>query len=281
MISAAPQRLLLGQIVAPGEYGHVARPRLTRRRTLPAHTHDFAELFWVDEGRGWHLVNGRREPLLAGDLWFIQPDDVHQLVPVGTGSLAITNIAFPAEALEWLGKRYFPGEARWFWLPAAARGPVRVDAARLHALNAAADGLAVAPRDRLHFEHFLLGVFAALGGPPDELGLGGAPDWLGDACRRMGEAELLQEGVSALFRLAGRTPEHVARVMKARLGITPSEYVNRRRIKQASFQLRMTARPVTEIAFGVGYENLSHFFHVFHRLNGTSPRSYRARLAST
>src|ERR1035438_184801 len=103
----------------------------------------------------------------------------------------------------------------------------------------------------------------------------------GGACRRMGEPEPLREGVTALFRLAGRSPEHVARVMRAMLGITPSEYVNRRRIAQAAFQLRMTARPVTEIAFEVGYENLSHFFHVFRRLNGTSPRSYRARLAAT
>ena len=280
MISPVAPRLLLGRIVASGEYGHVARPRLSRRRTLHARTHDFAEIFWVNEGRGWHLINGQRERLRPGDLWCIRPEDVHQLVPVGTGSLAITNIAFPTEALGWLRERYFAGEARWFWLPGAARRPVQLDAARLHALNTAADKLAVAPRDRLHFEHFLLGVFTELGGPPGELGLDGAPDWLGEACRRMCEPESLREGVTALFRLAGRSPEHVARVMRAMLGITPSEYVNRRRIAQAAFQLGMMARPVTEIAFDVGYENLSHFFHVFRRLNGTSPRRYRARLAA-
>ncbi len=266
--------------MAPGEYGHVARPRLSRRHTLSAHTHDFAEIFWVNEGRGWHLINGRRERLRPGDLWCIRPEDVHQLLPVGAELLAITNIAFPAEALEWMGKRYFANEARCFWMPADARGPIKVDTGRLHALNAAAEMLAVAPRDRLHFEHFLLGVFSELGRPQDELGLGGAPAWLGEACRRMSEPEPLREGVTAFFRMAGRSPEHVARVMKAKLGITPSEYVNRRRIAQAAFQLRMTARPVTEIAFDVGYENLSHFFHVFRRLNGTSPRIYRAHLAA-
>src|ERR1039457_3411604 len=122
MISAASPRLLLGRIVAPGEYGHVARPRLTRRRTLHAHTHDFAEIFWINEGQGWHLINGRRERLLPGDLWCIRPEDVHQLVPVGTGLLAITNIAFPTEGLEWLRARYFGGGARWVLLPAAGAG---------------------------------------------------------------------------------------------------------------------------------------------------------------
>jgi AraC family cel operon transcriptional repressor len=281
MMPSAPPRLLLERIVAPGEHGHVARPRLTRRHTLKAHTHDFAEIFWVNEGRGWHLINGQRARLQPGDLWCIQPDDVHQLVPVGTVPLAITNIAFPAEVLEWLRERYFAGGARWFWLPATARGPVKVDAVRLHSLDAAADRLAGAPRDRLHLEHFLLGVFAELSGPTDELRPEGTPDWLGEACRRMCEPEPLREGVKAFFRIAGRSPEHVARVMRATLGITPSEYVNRRRVARAAFQLRMTARPVTEIAFDVGYENLSHFFHVFRRLQGTSPRSYRARLAAT
>ena len=276
MISPFVLQLRLGQIVAPGEYGHVARPQLTRRRTLGAHTHDFAEMFWVNAGRGWHLINGQRERLQQGDLWFIRPEDVHQLVPVGTESLAITNIAFPAEVLDWLRARYFSGEARWFWLPTTARGAFQMDAVRLQELNAAADKLAVDPRDRLHFEHFLLGVFAGLGGPPVELGLKGAPDWLREACRRIREPEPLREGVPAFFRLSGRSPEHVARVVRATLGITPSEYVNRRRIEQAAFQLRMTARPVTEIAFDVGYENLSHFFHVFRRLSGTTPGGYRA-----
>jgi AraC family cel operon transcriptional repressor len=281
MISSAVPRLQLGRIVAPGEYGHVARPRLSRRHTLQAHTHDFAEIFWVNEGRGWHLINGRRERLQPGDLWCIRPEDVHQLVPVGTESLAITNIAFPSEVLEWLRGRYFAGEAKFFWLPTAARTPVQVDVMRLHALNSAADKLAVAPRDRLHFEHFLLGIFAELGEPPGELGLEDAPDWLAEACRRICEPEPLREGVTAFFRLAGRSPEHVSRVTRAMLGITPSEYVNRRRIARAAFQLRMTARPVTEIALDVGYENLSHFFHVFRRLNGTSPRNYRTHLAAT
>lgn len=280
MTYSAVPKLLLEHIAAPGEFGHVARPRLSRRRTLPAHTHDFAEIFWVNEGRGWHCINGRRERLEPGDLWFIRPQDVHQLVPVGAQLLAITNIAFPSEVLEWLRGRYTTGWTRCLGLPSAAGGPVKVDAACLHLLNAAADKLAVAPRDRLHFEHFLLGVLVEIDSPPIDLGLAGAPDWLGEACRRICEPDRLREGVTAFFRLAGRSPEHVARVTRATLGITPSEYVNRRRIAQAAFQLRMTARPVTEIAFDLGYENLSHFFHVFRRLNGTSPRSYRARLAA-
>ncbi|MDF3059480.1 MAG: AraC family transcriptional regulator [Rariglobus sp.] len=242
------------------------------------HTHDFAEIFWVNEGTGLHLINGRRERLQAGDLWCIHPEDSHALEVSGGDSFAITNVAFPSEALEWMRTRYFSGQTRWFWTK-ERRGD-RVDTARLHALNAAADQLAAAPRDRLHFEHFLLGVFSVLTGAREEEGLEGAPEWLAEACRGMRAAEAVREGVPAFFRFAGRSPEHVARVTRATLGITPSEYVNRLRIAQAAFQLRMTSRTVTEIALDAGYENLSHFFHVFRRLHGMSPRAYRERLAT-
>lgn len=279
MISEKIPRLRLGKIVAPGDYGIIARPQHSRRRPLRPHRHDFVEIFWVNEGEGTHVVNGRRARIRTGDLCCIQSDDTHSIDVAGETPLVITNIAFPAEVVGWLRQRYFAAETRWFWAENRACCG-HADAPRLHALNVAADRLAAAPRDRLHFEFFLLGVFAELDGPQNEEGLAGAPDWLAAACRRMREPKALSEGVTALFRLAGRSPEHVARVTRSTLGVTPSEYVNRLRISQAAFQLRMTSRPVTEIALDAGYENLSHFFHVFRRLHGMSPRRYRERLAT-
>jgi AraC family cel operon transcriptional repressor len=279
MTSAKIPRLRLGKIVAPGDYGIISRPRHSRRRPLQPHRHDFAEIFWVNEGEGVHEVNGRRARLRPGDLCCIHQDDTHSIDVPGDATLVITNVAFPAEVVDWLRRRYFPGESRWFWADDRTRSG-HADAPRLHALNTAADRLAAAPRDRLHFEFFLLGVFAELDGPHGEEALSGAPDWLAEACRRLREPAALAEGVAALFRLAGRSPEHVARVTRATLGMTPSEYVNRLRIEQAAFQLRMTSRPVTEIALDAGYQNLSHFFHVFRRLQGMSPRRYRERLAA-
>lgn len=245
------------------------------------HTHDFAELFWVNTGTGWQVLNGVRHRLEVGDFWCIRPEDIHSIETGGNTPLTITNIAFPVESLEWLRQRYFAGVSRWFWAPADKRSSARVDAVVLSTLDAMADRLAAAARDRLQFESFLLGVFSTLNAPDKHEGLSGAPDWLSDACRRMREPAHLCEGVPAFFRLAGRSPEHVARVTRATLQTTPSDYVNRLRIERAAFQLRMTSRPVTEIAMDVGYENLSHFFHVFRRLQGMSPRSYRERLAAS
>lgn len=38
---------------------HAARTALSRTRPLAYHGHDFAEMFWVDAGRGIHRINGQ------------------------------------------------------------------------------------------------------------------------------------------------------------------------------------------------------------------------------
>jgi AraC family cel operon transcriptional repressor len=276
-----PRRLRLRWFVAPGEAFHVARSQHSRRSVAPYHSHDFTELFWVNGGEGWHDLNGRRSRLEAGDLWFIRADDAHSLEAAGGAALSITNIAFPTETADFIRERYLAHERRWFWGDRPEAAAVRVDAARLHALNSAADRLALAPRERLHVEHFLLTVFTELTATPADEKLSAAPDWLAAACRNLHRPERLREGVPGLVRLAGRCPEHVARVMRRTLGTTPSDYVNGVRMGHAAFQLRLTARSVTEIALDTGYENLSHFFHVFRRAHGMTPRTYRRKLAAS
>lgn len=279
MISPDRVRVLRWRsLVEAGARFHVARPRHTRRSLVARHTHDFAELFWVDAGEGWHLINGRRVSLNVGDVWFVSPTDVHEFELPAGGALSITNVAFQMETVEFLRARYFASNPAWWWGRTGV-SPLRVEPSRLYALNAAADRLALAPRDRLAIEFFLLGVFSELGAEPVELGLNGAPEWLTAACRGIRQPEHFRGGVQAFFRLASKSPEHVARVARRILGVTPSDYVNRVRLAHAAFQLRMTARPVTEIALDSGYENLGYFFHTFKKEYGCSPRHFREKAA--
>ena len=57
--------------------------------------------------------------------------------------------------------------------------------------------------------------------------------------------------------------------------MTPTEYVHCIRITAAASLLRTTARPITEIAFAVGYDSLSSFGRHFLSLHGCTPTEYR------
>ena len=52
---------------------------------------------------------------------------------------------------------------------------------------------------------------------------------------------------------------HFLRLFKATYGITPMEYVSRRRIERAQDLLRATNLTVTEVCFAVGFSSLGSF----------------------
>jgi AraC-like DNA-binding protein len=59
------------------------------------------------------------------------------------------------------------------------------------------------------------------------------------------------------------------------LGVTPHQYLVRSRLRHAARLLADDARSITEIAFGVGFGDLSNFVRTFHRAAGVSPRAFR------
>jgi len=59
--------------------------------------------------------------------------------------------------------------------------------------------------------------------------------------------------------------------------LTPMDVVTGLRMRHAGAELRLSARPILEIAIDCGYESLSHFYAMFRRIYGTSPRTYRMR----
>lgn len=74
---------------------------------------------------------------------------------------------------------------------------------------------------------------------------------------------------------AGISPFHFLRVFRRVTGTTPHQYLLGTRVRLAIRMLLDTERPVTEIAYEVGFEDLSNFVRTFHRLVGCSPGVYR------
>ncbi len=59
---------------------------------------------------------------------------------------------------------------------------------------------------------------------------------------------------------------------------TPHQYLTRKRIERAKELLANSEIPITEICFEVGFESLSSYSTLFHRVVGWSPSIYRARV---
>jgi AraC-like DNA-binding protein len=74
----------------------------------------------------------------------------------------------------------------------------------------------------------------------------------------------------------GLSPFHFLRLFAKVLGVTPHQYLVRSRLRRAARLLAEDTGPITEVAFEVGFGDLSNFVRTFHRAAGMSPRRFRA-----
>ena len=68
---------------------------------------------------------------------------------------------------------------------------------------------------------------------------------------------------------------HFHALFKQETGRTFVDYLNGLRCERAAELLATSEKPIIEVAGESGFNNLSHFYHLFRRMKGMSPRSYR------
>jgi AraC-like DNA-binding protein len=74
---------------------------------------------------------------------------------------------------------------------------------------------------------------------------------------------------------AGVSPFHFLRLFSRVLGVTPHQYLVRSRLKHAARLLAEDDRDITDIAYDVGFGDLSNFVRTFHRAAGVPPLKFR------
>jgi AraC family cel operon transcriptional repressor len=237
----SPSFLRLGDYLSAKESHHVGRRRVTGAFSGTLHTHDFAELLWLEEGALTHLVNGGSQLLTQGDVVFVRPSDRHTFRPVAGRGFTTVTVAFPAATLAFLQERYF-GTARWPWSagPLPSSHPLGVlQLARLR------DLLVSDTTSRLVLERALLEVLDEVTGPTGTR----LPGWLQAAIDSVAADPMAQGGgVTALAQLSGRSREHVNRVLRERTGQTATQTLNELRLTRAAMGLRMSDRPIAAVA---------------------------------
>jgi transcriptional regulator GlxA family with amidase domain len=81
--------------------------------------------------------------------------------------------------------------------------------------------------------------------------------------------------VEALARLANLSVCYFVRAFKQSVGVTPHDYLIRRRVERTMELLSRTDMPLSEIALAAGFADQSHCARRFRQHVGMSPRDYR------
>ena len=80
---------------------------------------------------------------------------------------------------------------------------------------------------------------------------------------------------AALADLAGYSPFHFIRLFRAAIGLTPADYIRKRRISEIVSRIGREDRPLSDIAFAFGFNSKENFTRAFRREHRISPSDYR------
>lgn len=251
-----------------------------QRETTGRHCHDFYEIFLVVQGNLVHCFNGTRQKLGKGSLVFIRPGDTHHYERADTGDCQFINLAFVPAALDsllqYLGAGFRPERLLSCpEPPVAVLSPQDTDALQkrlesIHLIPMSEKG-DIRTQLRILLAHIFTNYYpVALYQPETQL-----PDWLDALYLDMQKAENFCEGVKRMQELSGKSHEHICRVFRRFYGKSPTLFVNELRLNYAASLLTFTDGDILSISQNTGFENLSHFYHLFRKRYGQPPSRFR------
>jgi AraC family L-rhamnose operon transcriptional activator RhaR len=252
------------------------------------HTHDFMELALVVSGSGQHLSSYGDEPLLAGQAFVLHPGIWHAYHDCR--ELVIYNCCFQPDMLQhelfWksgdstVQRLLYPHTTRH---EEATFHQLRLIHEQVVFCQQHLERIIELEQQRHIFMIQLLGHFllflATFIEPLKETCYPQKSMVLHPAIQQ--SMVLLEDDLAfpwtltTLAQKVGLTPSYLSRLFHAQLGVTPIEYLSRRRVEYAVTLLEQTRLSIREIGRRVGWPDSNHFARKFRTLMGISATHYR------
>ncbi len=257
---------------------------------FPEHWHRFVEIGIVVGGSGVHVLNEQELPIMAGHVFVLPPGFKHAYRnPMG---LKLINICFDPERLGFDESELddLPGYDALFHVEPRLRitgdleHVLKLEPQELCRIEALA--LRIVQESRKRPKGFRLMARARLFQLITELSrlydrpltapsslahrLAGVIKYLESNFRE----EIDFDELPGKFHFSKRS---FYRLFTSVTGQSPMAYLRICRLKEASRLLQETDKPVTEVAFDVGFQDSSHFSRRFQEMFGRTPSDFRSQ----
>ncbi len=234
------------------------------------HTHAYTEIFYVIGGAGQFKIEALVYPVEKDDMVIVNSNIAH--TELGRGDSPLEYIVLGIEGLEFAAaseERFFLANFRkerenvLFYLRNM-----------LQELENKEDGYATLCQDLLEILLILLSRNVGFSARPDKQ----AAKTLKNCAnvRRYIEGHFKENiTLEQLARMAHFSKYHMAHSFSRQYGISPINYLIRRRIEESKHLLRDTNHSMSEISSMLGFSSPSYFSQSFKKLVGLSPMGYR------
>lgn len=258
----------------------------TRFVHFPKHTHDYVEVVYMVHGTTTHFVNGEKVVLQQGDLLFMGQGSVQEILPAGMDDIAINFIILPSffdTTLELIGPEDTP--MRRFVVDCLKSSDNPTSYLYFHVSNVESvqnlvENLILSqidnfPNHRSINQTTMALLFLNLLNYTDHLAYQNEDEEVIMKTLRYIENHYADGSLTELSRELHYDPSWMSREIKKRTGKKFVELIQQKRLAQAVFLLENTDINIDDIAYQIGYENLSYFYRLFRKTYGVSPKKYR------
>ena len=248
-------------------------------KSVPLHHHNETELLFIREGRFPCTVDGERLVLGRGEMLFIgsrvphstKPENAkYDMIQINCDSLLFSSAPRAISALLARGGKPY----HLF---------TRSDAAEFDFLF---EGVfSEISKNSGGKNQFLLGalhmicsrlISKGLIANPDEVMASKKLEKLSAALSHISENFTSQITTPELAAMCNLNTAYFCELFKSATGKTAIEFINALRIRKAEELISATDMNMTEIALALGFSSPSYFDRVFKKINGNSPREFRA-----
>lgn len=241
------------------------------------HSHDFFEFFLLVEGTQLLHINNYSLTLTPGSLVLIRPNDVHERKYLSSGYHI--NIAFSAKIanamFEYLGNGY-PSQKLlhsdlppYLVLSKAESAQIHSRMDKLYSIRMKDTNL-----QRTELRILIIHIFVYYFSRCFDSTLN-SKNWFDSLLNEMSSPKNFTLGLPAMIKVSGKSHEHLCRIFKKNLDCTPTQYINELKLNYAANFLLHSDLAIIDICMNAGFDNISHFYHLFKNKFAMTPHKFR------
>lgn len=246
------------------------------------HSHDYYEIFLITSGSIVHNINGEKHVLSENTVIFVRDRDEHRMEVCGNRKCEYINITFSKRVLEACFNMINTAVEKTYILEDPVSPCVSLTRSSLCYYKESLDmlnTLGIKNRRLMGIRlkaiiTELISVFIMDLGIKYKKSLHW-PGWLYELHIQSQDKEVFSEGLSALLRISGKNKSYLCRCFKKYIGATPTAYINSLRLSLAKELLQRTDNDIAEVIFECGFENVSHFYHLFKQRYNCTPKQIK------